>query len=134
MNFFKNRSSKKVKPNLDERYLDAISNTDWQVLKRGDCFDPTMTNEAVVLGVAVWSHPDIEGLETLRRSSILVKLRICVFSVDDLTFGGIALFMPGIRPFSQTPIIAKYIDGKLVQTLEGRAALDWMQGNPAAIG
>lgn len=124
MKFFK---SKKVKPDLDQRYLDVVSNTSWQELKRGDSFDPATTNEAVVICVAVWSHPDIEALESFRATSTVVPRQVCVFNLHDLTFDEITHFMPGIQPFTQTPVIARYIEGKLVQTLEGQAARDWMK-------
>lgn len=58
MNVFRNKVSKQVKPNLDQRFLDAVSNPDWQLLKR-DRFDPTTTKEAIMIDVAVWSHPDV---------------------------------------------------------------------------
>ncbi|HKI70730.1 MAG TPA: hypothetical protein VKA67_14175, partial [Verrucomicrobiae bacterium] len=128
MNFFKNRASTQVKPDLGNRFLATVSNTDWQLLKRGDRFDPTSTEEAVVICVAVWSNPDIGALEAFRAMPPAANRRVGVFSLHDFTFEEIIHFMPEIRPFTQTPVVVKYIEGKLVQMLEGQAARDWMEG------
>ena len=127
MNFFNKQKKEVVTPDLDQRYQEAVSNTDWQVLKRGDCFEPTTTKEAVVICVAVWSHPDIEALESFRAMANTAKRQVFIFSLHDLNFEEITHFMPGIYRFTQTPVVAEYKDGALVRTIEGKAARDWME-------
>jgi hypothetical protein len=122
-----NRSIEAENRNRDDRFLETVSKAGWQVLKRGDSLNLLRSPEIIVIGVAVWSHPDMTALAALssRKESLTVK----VFQLEEApTFDEITRFMPGMHPFIQTPVIAKYFEGKLVQTLEGQAARDWMEG------
>mgnify|MGYP001561974668 CR=1 FL=1 len=122
-----NRSIEAENRKREEQFFETASKAGWRVLKRGDSLNPLLSPEFVVFGVAVWSHPDMKVLADL--SNRITGSTVTVFQLEEApTFDEITRFMPGIHPFTQTPIVAKYIEGELVQTLEGKAAPDWMEG------
>ena len=101
-----------------------VAKAGWKLLTKGMHFDPTDVPHALVVGVALWSDPDLEGAralcERLRGSSISVF----AFSFDDVVdVDEFAHFVPGAKPVIRTPVVAEFVKGVLVAVCEGRDAL-----------
>ena len=108
----------------DDNFWMFVNETGWNVLKKGQSHKP---NNTVVIGIALWSAPDVKGLKHLAQRLKPAYGNVYIFSIDDVTtIEEARQFMPGTPPFTQTPVLAEYRDGKLENFLQGRATLDWM--------
>ena len=108
----------------DDNVWAFVKDVGWDALKKGRSLTPSNT---VVIGIALWSDPDINALKQLASRMKSSHDKVCIFSIDDITkIEEARQFMPSVPVFSQTPVLAEYRDGELKTFLEGRAALDWM--------
>jgi hypothetical protein len=113
---------------IEQEFPKAISKLGWHLLKRGDSFDPSQSPHVIVIGVATWSDPDLQGLELLAKQLQGKSIDVYVFDIDEcLTFEQLLSLVPGISPAKQTPVVAEYRDGRLLKNFEGPEALAWMQ-------
>lgn len=88
----------------------------------------TRRSRTFVLGVVLWSQYDLTALEKLagvawiRNKGIPVE----VFDIDAFpTFDDLALVVPGVLPFSRTPVLTEYQDGRVVESWVGADVSKW---------
>lgn len=109
----------------ERRFLEFVQQAGWRVLKWGDRHTPA---NSIVIGVAIWSEPDMKGLKSLAQRKPC-PTGVHIFSMDEIqTIEDAKHFMLGTPTFTQTPVFAEYREGTLQRFLEGREALDWMAG------
>ena len=80
---------------------------------------------AIVLGVATWSSPDLEALDTLVAE--VKGLALLVFDLDACRDAArLQALMPGCSLPLQSPVLATYSRGELLISLEGERATAWI--------
>lgn len=107
-----------------QRLPDAVRAAGWNFLHQGDEFDPTSQERALVIGLAPWSAAELRALGALLDAAD-EAVGVWVFNIDDCeNADDIARFVPGVKAPIQTPIVADYVNGDLVRSAEGAAAID----------
>jgi hypothetical protein len=81
----------------------------------------------LVIGAAPWSDFDLEVLERLVSAVRGRTVRVIVFDIDGLSYAEMVRLLPGMRRFTQTPVVLQYRDAELAYFGEGRAADLWLQ-------
>jgi hypothetical protein len=100
----------------------------WQLLEPGDQIDLSTWECAVVIGVALWSSPDLLAIEQLAENFRNTMPKIFLFNIDDLAQeANMALFMPDAPYPTNNPVVAKYINGQLAEYYVGKAALNYIR-------
>ncbi len=117
-----------VERRIRERLLaETLASLGWNRLRPGTTFDVESRSRVIIIGVASWSHNDLDVLEALRQAD-LRSPDIVVFDIDEFPNAeAIAEVLPGALIPSQSPVIAEYRNGKLVGQVEGRAADDYFK-------
>ncbi len=81
----------------------------------------------LVIGAAPWSDFDLEVLERLVSAVRGRTVRVIVFNIDELSYAEMVHLLPGMRRFTQNPVVLQYRDCELAYFGEGRAADLWLQ-------
>ncbi len=81
----------------------------------------------LIIGAAPWSDFDLEVLERLVSAVRGRTVRVIVFDIDGLSYAEMVRLLPGMRRFTQTPVVLQYRDAELAYFGEGRAADLWLQ-------
>jgi hypothetical protein len=81
----------------------------------------------LIIGAAPWSDFDLEVLERLVSAVRARTVRVIVFDIDGLSYPEMVRLLPGMRRFTQTPVVLQYRDAELAYFGEGRAADLWLQ-------
>ena len=64
-------------------FITGINEAGFVLLRRGDALDLETSPNALSIGVAVWSQPDLRVLEALADCDRNTAKQVFVFSVDD---------------------------------------------------
>ncbi len=109
-----------------EQFHIVIANSNMGLWKLGD---PTNCNgRRVIVGVAVYSVPDLQLLDALNEMLFSSDLRndcVQVFSVSECQAQeDFEKYVPGIGKVFQTPVVGVWEDGLLVDKAWGAAARD----------
>jgi len=108
----------------EERFWEFVNRVGWHALRRGQAQTP---GDSVIIGIAIWSKPDVDGLKKLAHAHTPSPTTVYVFSIDETpTIEEVRQLMPGVPPFTQTPIVAEYRQNRLLTFKEGRTALEWL--------
>jgi len=101
----------------------AVEQSGWTLLSNGDKLEKHIMHSALVVGVALWSPHDVEALNKLSETQVGYQ-KVYVFNVDEVGSGGTSAFLPDAPVPVQTPVLAIYLNEKLVEFLEGFAAFN----------
>ena len=103
----------------------------WQLLEHGDQIDLSTGEYAVVIGVALWSSPDLLAIEQLAENFRNAMPKVFLFNIDDLAHeANMMLIMPDAPYPTNNPVVAKYINGQLAEYYVGKAALSYITRLP----
>ena len=106
-----------------QRLPEAVRAAGWNYVFRGDAVDLD-TNSTVVVGVAAWNAAELRALGSLDASGS-GRTDLWIFDIDDYENPEeLVLVLPGVKAPTQTPVVAEYLNGRLVSFTEGPAALD----------
>lgn len=112
---------------INQAFPEAVHRAGWRLLIRENATEFSIAEHAIVIGIAVWSNLDLQGLDTLRERWS-GQVPIFVFSLDE--FGasdGIKVFIPGVPLPMRTPVMVEYRNGEAIKSAEGATALAWMK-------
>ena len=105
----------------DDGFRRGIDASGWTLLAPDTAHGTLDLDNAFVVGVEVWSYPDLTFLESLR--DILEANKVYVFSIDDfLDEPKFAEVVPGGKIPMASPVIVRYKKSKMFWQKEGRAA------------
>jgi len=86
------------------RKNDVFSHTGWRIL----------------IGVAMYSEPDLRMLDRLADDCISCRAHVDVFDVSEVTtMEDLECYVPGIGLVCQTPLVGIWHDGKLIERMQG---------------
>ena len=104
----------------------AVEKAGFLLLKPGTAFDLSGLQEAIIIGVELWSPLDLYGLDLLANSRSDKGVPVYVFDLDEFYAAGeLDRVIPGINP-KQTPVLVEYSHGRVALALEGQDALTRM--------
>jgi hypothetical protein len=96
---------------------DLVSRSHLSWLAQPD--SPNGTGDKLVVGVAVWSLPDLELLDELDRyAEANPGVRVYVFDVDRVG-GDFDRFVPGVGEILHPPVVGRWVGGVLTQSGSG---------------
>jgi hypothetical protein len=107
------------------RFPAAVKRAGFRLLYTDGSFIPGKHD--LVIGAAPWSGPDLAALEDLVVHARSGNVRISVFDIDDIRWSAMVSLLPGIRRFTQTPVVLQYRHGELTYFGQGHDAVLWLR-------
>lgn len=106
-----------------ERFGPTAKQIGLRLLERGNRLDLPEYPNALVLGVATYSNPEMTLLNQCFRY-LRDRADSFIFDIDVvLNYDDLQLVMPGASLFKKTPVLAEYDAGTLIQVTEGNVAM-----------
>lgn len=109
-------------------FRDGVQRLRWTLIRSQVRSVGARPARTFVLGVALWSRPDLAALEDLAGIGWIRDkgIRVEIFDIDEFpTLADRAAVMPGVAPSTQTPILAEYKHGRLVEVFVGPEVSRW---------
>ena len=113
---------------VDSAFRDTIRRLGWRLLDGRTGPGELRRSRAFVLGVALWSRPDLGALEDLAGVKWIREkaIPVDVFDLDTcLTTADLAQIAPGVPPITRTPLLAEYEGSRLLEFRVGPAVSAW---------
>jgi hypothetical protein len=116
-------------------FRDTVQRLGWTLIENAAVADTTLNSRKFVLGVALWSRDDLSVLEDLASMKWIREkgIPVEVFDIDTiLTWDDSSRLLPGVPPFTQTPVLAEYEGRRLVHYHVGKAVSIWCRESQAS--
>jgi hypothetical protein len=104
----------------EANFLRLVTGRGW-ILETGDTESHSVSGSVLLVGVALWSRPDMEFLDWVPEVG-----RACIIAVFNSDLLGDSerrkAVIPNVGLPTQTPVVALYRKGQLIESAEGYAA------------
>jgi|GEM_PF-6492114 len=105
-----------------EQFVRAVANAGLHLLGPEDSLDLGIHPDALVVGVATWSNPDMELLDATLKY-LNSRKGVFIFDVDTrLSIEDLDKVIPHCPPPMKTPVVVEYVDGALTFNASGKDA------------
>ncbi len=105
---------------VEGRFPEAVISLGWILIKPDSGFSPLIYDHLIVIGVPLWSAKDLNWLDSQAQKLKESGEKVAIFNIDDFpTPVAVESIIPGVPPFTRTPIWAEYKNGYLVASHEG---------------
>lgn len=101
----------------------------WSRLRPGDAIAALGLSRAILIGVGLWSEPDLDLIEELAAKNAHLDRPVVVFDVDETlpNLPALSDSLPGITDVTQTPLVLEYRNGSLSRWEQGGKAKELLR-------